>query len=410
MERKNDIRVQIVSSFFPTDKETVTASFIFNEVYALSKLGVQTYVTTCCYGRNVDLDGIHVHRIPRGKFEVPSYISRMYGMPEMLVFPEPIFLWPLSSYCISRYRDEIIREARTHRVDLVHAHFAYPEGYAAMLAKTAAEKPLVVSLRGYDIQTEPSIKYGARLKKHLDNCVRSSLAAADKVMVASTPVFNEALKIGINREKLVLVANGVNIHMFNPMLDGSTIRRRLGIGGGSLILFVGGLLPVKGIPYLLKAIQSVISVYPNATLAIVGKGPQQRPLEQLSRKLGIRKNVIFTGEIPHARTPFFFAACDIFVLPSIIEGFGNVTLEAMATGKPVVATRVGGAFDIIEDGANGYLAEPKNPSEIADRIIRLLSDPGKREAMGRKARKSVEEKFSMDVRSRKTIDIYESVL
>ena len=376
----------------------------------LQKRGVEIYVTTSQYGKDVNLNGVNIHRIPKGKFELPLYISTILGKQEKLIFPESIFLWPLSSYCISRYRDEIIKEARKHLVDLVHAHFAYPAGYAVMLAKKAMNKPLIVSLRGWDILTEPSIKYGSRLKKHLDNRIRNVLNASDKIMVASTTVLNEVLRIGVDKEKLVLIPNGVDIDMFNPSLDGRIIRRRLGIESGSLILFVGGLIARKGIAFLLKAMKHVVSTYPNAMLVIAGKGPQRTYLERLAARLGISKNVIFTGEISRTEIPFFFAACDMFVLPSITEGFGNVTIEAMATGKPVVGTCAGGTLDIIEDGVNGYLVQPKNPSEIADRIIRLLNDHRKRETMGKEGRRIVEEKFSMNMKAKKTIEVYKSVL
>jgi len=152
-EQKNSLNVQVVASAFPVRKEEFASSVIMSEVLALQEVGVHSYVTTCRYGEDANLDGILVHQIRRSKFDVPLYISRLLGMPERLMFPKPFILWPLTFHCLSRYRDKIIEEARIHNVDLIHAHFAYPDGYVAALAKKVVEISLVISLRGYDMNT-----------------------------------------------------------------------------------------------------------------------------------------------------------------------------------------------------------------------------------------------------------------
>jgi len=410
MELGNGLDVQVVASAFPVDKREFASSFILNEVLALQAAGVRSYVTTCRYGRDVDLDGIHVHRITRKNLDIPSYISRWLGMPERLVFPKSLFLQPLTTHCISKYKDEIISEAKRYRVDLIHAHFAYPAGYAAMLAKKVLGKPLVLSLRGCDILMEPSIKYGLRLRKHLENHVRDAVISADKIMVASRAEYNEAVKIGADVEKLALVPNGVNIDKFNPNIDGQVVRKRFEIGDNLVVLLVGTLDPVKGAKYLVESMPMVLSQVPNAIFFIVGEGPQREFLERLGKKLGVSGNVIFAGREQHSDIPFFFAACDVFVLPSLSEGFSNAVLEAMASGKPVIGTSVHGTLDQIRDGVNGYLVEPKNSHELANALVRLLSDTEKREAMGRECRRIVEREFNMSLRVHKTIEVYKSVL
>lgn len=404
------MNVQVVASAFPVSKEEFTSSFIFNEVFALQEAGVHSYVTTCRYGGDANLNGIYVHRIRRKKFDVPSYISRLLRMPERLVFPKPILLWPISSYCLSRYRDKIIEEARMHRVDLVHAHFAYPDGYASALAKKVIRKPLVISLRGNDILTEPSIRYGVRLKKHLENRVKDAIILADKIMMASRAEYTEALRLGADPERLVIVPNGVDVNRFSPNIDGEIVRRRFGIGGNLFVLFVGSFLPVKGVRYLLESVPIVQSAMSNVTFVLVGKGYRRQSLESLCESLGVSKNVIFAGQVQYSEIPLFHAACDVLVSPSLSEGFSNVVIEAMASGRPVIGSRVGGTFDQIEDGLNGYLVEPKNPQKLAEKIIDLLSSPERREAMGRESRKIAENEFSMDLRVKRTLELYESLL
>lgn len=410
MKKRADLEVHAVSCSFPEKKEEPGYSFVVNDVLGLRKVGVETYVTTCCYGEDVNLDGIHIHQIRKGKFELPLYVSRMSGFRERLVFPDSFVLWPLTSYSISKYRNEIVKETKKHHVDLIHAHFAYPEGYAVMLADKAVKKPFVVSLQGHDILKDPSINYGSRLKKHLDNCVKKVLATADKVLVASTAVFREALGIGVSKEKLVLVPNGVDIDRFNPNLDGCVIRKKLGIKDCPIILFVGGLVQRKGIEYLLKAARSTVAILENAKFIIVGEGRRRGYLEQLSKKLGISQNVIFTGRVSFAELPLFYAACDAFVLPSIAEAFGIVIIEAMSAGKPVIGSCVGGIRDIIKDGVNGYRVQPRKPSEIAHAIIKLLGDRRKAGMMGKEGRKMVEERFTIDRRVNEIKKLYNSVL
>jgi glycosyltransferase involved in cell wall biosynthesis len=404
------MNVQVVSSVFPISEDEFASSFILREVIALEKAGVQSYITTSRYGEDVNLNGIYVHRIQRGKFDVVSYISRLLGMSERLIFPKPILLWPLCSYCIAKYRDKIIKEARMHNVDLIHAHFAYPDGYAAVLAKNALKKPLVISLRGNDILTEPSIKYGVRLKRHLENRVREAVVFADRIMVASRAEYFEAIGLGVDPKKLVLVPNGVDVNMFNPNIDGEIVRKKFGIEDNLVVLFVGSFLPVKGVRYLLESVPLVQSTIPNATFLLVGEGYQRQFLENLCKSLGISKNVIFVGRVRHSETPLFYAACDVLVSPSLSEGFSNVVIEAMACGKPVIGTSVGGTLDQIKDGVNGYLVQPKNPRELAEKVIQLLSSPKKRKIMGQEGRKLTENEFNMDLRVKRTVDVYKSVL
>jgi len=381
-----------------------------SEVLALQEVGVHSYVTTCRYGEDANLDGILVHQIRRSKFDVPLYISRLLGMPERLMFPKPFILWPLTFHCLSRYRDKIIEEARIHNVDLIHAHFAYPDGYVAALAKKVVEISLVISLRGYDILTVPSIKYGVRLKKHLENLVRKAIIWADKVLVASIAEYNEALGIGADVEKLVVIPNGVNTEEFNPNVDGQVVRRRFGIKDSLVVLFVGSLLPVKGVEYFLRSMPIILSTISNVVFVIVGGGFQKDFLKDLSRKLGISKSVIFAGQVQRSKIPYFFAACDVFVMPSLSEGFNNAVIEAMASGKPVVGTSVGGTRDQIKDGLNGYLVEPRNPRELADRVLLLLNDPKKRKVMGRESRKIAEHEFSMRLRTTRIMEVYRSII
>jgi len=208
----------------------------------------------------------------------------------------------------------------------------------------------------------------------------------------------------------VVIPNGVNTEEFNPNVDGQVVRRRLRAEDKLVVLFVGSLLPVKGVEYLLRSMPIILSAISNVVFVIVGEGFQRDFLERLGRKLGVSKSVIFTGQVQRSEMPFFFAACDVFVMPSLSEGFNNAVIEAMASGKPVVGTSVGGTRDQIRDGLNGYLVESGNPRELADRVLLLLSDARRRKVMGRESRKIVEREFSMRLRVTRTLEVYGSII
>ncbi len=170
------------------------------------------------------------------------------------------------------------------------------------------------------------------------------------------------------------------------------MRERYGIGEEPLALFVGRLVPHKGIEYLLQAIRQV-----DARLLIVGSGNYARGLKGMASSLGLEDKVIFAGRIPESEKPSYFAACDLLVLPSIsrLEAFGIAALEAMATAKPVVVSDVPGIREVVEDGVEGLLADPMNPADIARKMATLLQNPKMRESMGDQGRRKVEETFAV---------------
>jgi glycosyltransferase involved in cell wall biosynthesis len=156
------------------------------------------------------------------------------------------------------------------------------------------------------------------------------------------------------------------------------------------IIFVGRFDPVKGLDNLLRAMNSVGKVLPDAQLILVGDGKERKNLESLADSLGIRDSVDFAGRLNGEKKTEYLCQADLFVLPSISEGFGIVILEAMACGLPVVATRVGGVPDLVEDGVNGYLVESRDFQEMAKKIILLLQNPTLHHQIATNNRKKVQ--------------------
>jgi glycosyltransferase involved in cell wall biosynthesis len=142
------------------------------------------------------------------------------------------------------------------------------------------------------------------------------------------------------------------------------------------LLYVGRLVPVKGLKYLLQALKQLLDGGLPVELRLIGDGYQKPYLESLAEEMGITKQVSFLGRVPFGPELFrAYRESHIFVLPSLSEGIPKTLLEAMASGLPIVATRVGGIPDVVKDGETGLLVEPRSPEQIAQAVERLVSDP-----------------------------------
>jgi len=192
---------------------------------------------------------------------------------------------------------------------------------------------------------------------------------ADILVVNSTPMKQLLIKEypKIPQEKIRIILNGVDTKKFNT-------NEKLQWNGKPNILFVGRLHPVKGVDILIRAIKLLEYQLPKIFLYIAGTGPLEKELFQLVKELEIEDRVKFLGFIPPEELPIYYNSADICVFPSIYEPFSLVTIEAMASGKPVIASKVGGLAEIIKDGDNGILVEPNNPDTLAYAINKVWED------------------------------------
>jgi len=177
-----------------------------------------------------------------------------------------------------------------------------------------------------------------------------------------------------------------------------------------IVLFMGRLVDAKDLPNFLRAARLVINKYPKTLFAIIGEGPERRRLENLCKELAIVDNVKFLGAVPHSDIPSYYAACDVFVLPSWSEGFGTVMMEAAFSKRPIVATDVGGARVTIVDNETGYIVEIANSAQMADRIQRLLGNPQIARRMGLKGYERALKLFGFEENVKKLIAAWEMML
>lgn len=282
-----------------------------------------------------------------------------------------------------------LRQARARKTpfDLVQAHWVLPNGPPAALAALSTRLPLVVSLHGSDI-------YLAETQPIMGKIAGLVFRQAAVVTACSADLSMRGVRLGANPTRTFVIPYGVNPDQFRPDLTAAQrFRAEWGIPEHApLVLGVGRLVSKKGFSVLLDAWPAVLRMHPTARLVIVGYGDLRPALEAQAARLGIATNVLFTGQLDRARTAMAMAAADVFALPIVrkgVDGLPNVLLEAMGAARPIVAARVAGVPDVIEDGVHGLIVPERDAGALAAAIARLITDRALAERLGAAARKRI---------------------
>ncbi|MCU0307208.1 MAG: glycosyltransferase [Thermoleophilia bacterium] len=268
----------------------------------------------------------------------------------------------------AKYAGLAARAARRARgCDVVYAHYLFPTGGIAAMCGRMARRPWVVTAHGQDVA---NLRRGA-----IRRVSAAGVEGASAVIAVSRWLAGELAGSGLLLPPVTVADMGVDTAMFRPG-DRAAARARLGLApDGPLVLAVGGLTERKNPLTLLQAMPAVLARHPGARLAFVGSGPLAGAVDAGARRLGIAHAVVRAGALPHEEVAGWMDACDLLALPSRVEPLGVVALEAMASGRPVVATRVGGAAEVVPDPAAGALVDPLDPASVAAGILRVLDDP-----------------------------------
>ena len=286
---------------------------------------------------------------------------------------------------------------RVRRGGLVHCHWTI-SGLIAYWATRWWRCPLVLSVRGSDIHL-----VGSGMMAQLHRLIYNWM---DVVVAVSEDIAANLEALGVPKSKIKVVANGVD-RRFQPA-DCRVMRERLGLPDEEFImLFVGLLVPVKGLDVLVESLAELAD--PKPLCLLVGDGPERPELERQAVQLGVSDRLRFAGRRSSDEIPTWMGAADILVLPSRSEGRPNVVLEAQACGLPVVATRVGGTPELVCDGKTGLLVESEDVADLADALQRLRIDRGLREALGRAGREQADG-MTWAVSAEKMAAIYRDLL
>ncbi len=287
------------------------------------------------------------------------------------------------------------------KADIIHAHgYRYFPAYLTALARHITGIPIVLTTHSSPETRMPIISalYNHTVGKFV-------LKTTDQIISLTKMGAEYLTSIGAKSEKISVIPNGIDSNLFSRGTDGYSFREKYGITG-KIILFVGRLSKVKGLNYLIDAMPEILNEMPDAILLIVGPDfGLQMGLRRRVKQLFIEKKVLFTGYLPDDELVGSYAASDLFVFPSLAESFGIVLLEAMAMGKPVIATNVGVAHDLIRNGVNGFLVEPRRPDQIAKTVISLLKNGNLAIKMGNVNRKIASE-YSWDNITQTICEVY----
>lgn len=358
------MKVLVLTTVFPNSKQPSLGVFVRERMFRVAKeceLKVVAPVPWFPFARFLKPN--YRQPVPEKEIQegVEVYHPRFFSVPGVLKCLDGLFLFLSLLAPLKKIQE------RFH-FDIIDAHFAYPDGLAAVLLGRYLKRPVTITLRGTIV---PLSKYFLRRVQ-----IVYALKKASRIFAVSNSLKNTAVSLGIKPSKIEVISNGVDSKKFFPMPK-AEVRQELGLPiGKKIVISVGGLVKRKGFHRVIAVLPEVIKRHDNLLYVIVGGptvegdiGPELRKQVQESNLDG---HVHFTGPLPHDQVRKWLNAADIFCLATSNEGWANVFFEAMACGKPVVATRVGGNGEVIKSKDYGFLVDLDSPEQLRDALIQAL--------------------------------------
>ncbi len=305
----------------------------------------------------------------------------------------------------------IVRE----QPDILHAHSPSLNGLAALKAGKKHHIPVVYECRAFwedaavdhGTSREWGIRY--RITRALESHV---FRQADAVTTICEGLRQEIIGRGIPADKVTIIPNAVDIEnfQFNPARD-SELEARLGLDGKSVLGFIGSFYAYEGLALLIQALPEIMEQVPDTRLLLVGGGPQESLLEEMVGQLNLQDKVLFTGRVPHSEVSRYYSLVDIFVYPRLHMRLTDLVtplkpLEAMAQGKLVLASDVGGHQELIRDGVNGCLFSSGSRESLAKRAVEMINDRSHWQELKNRGRRYVEEERNWHVSVSKYQEVY----
>jgi len=400
------VRILTVTSSYPKYRGDSTAPFIASITKALAARG---HELTVVLPARSDLDPEPIEGVRFCPFRyAPTKGLSVFGYAEALradvaLKRQTYLAAPLALFAGAR---RLLAESGRDRYDALHAHWVVPNGAMAWPASRARGLPLVVSLHGSDV-------FLSEKKGPFRSAARLAFQRASAATACSDDLATRALALGA-RAKPEVIPYGVDADEFRAEPStGHALRRALGIDGDAVVIFaVGRLVRKKGFEFLLDAVAKLERKF---ALVIAGKGDLANELEERAASLGVRDSVELVGNVERAELPGYFAMADIVSVPSVrdaagnVDGLPNVLLEAMASGRAIVASDVAGIPQAIRDGRDGLLVPEKDSEALARAITLLAQSKTQRDDLGASARARAVETFSWNLVGERFESVFRSV-
>jgi len=381
---KANLHVLTLTAFYPSAADDGAGCFVAEPLDCLRKVGIRSTVLA--------LQPLYRKRNYPASSPSP-FLSRWLRYPAL---PGGFGLPTAGAFAFARIVGRIRELHSAHPIDVVHAHGALPCGHAAMLLQKELGIPYVVSVHGLDAFSTVQVpgragQWCRRISQHVYGSSRRVVCVSERV--------REQVIGGMGRTcRTSVVYNGVDPEKFFPAEAGANDSR--------IILSVGNLIPIKGHEILLRAVAGLVHEFSDLRLELIGEGPQHHRLKALAADLQISERILFRGRQPREEVASAMRRCTLFALPSLYEALGCVYLEAMATAKPVIGCRGQGIAEIIRHGSNGFLVGSDNERELTLAIAMLLRDEALRNNLGRVARDTVLDRFTLEQQAEILARIY----
>jgi glycosyltransferase involved in cell wall biosynthesis len=377
---RSPLKVLMLTSSYPRSRKDTASIFLRHLAESLAARGIDMHVLAPADGRGGTKveDNINVYRFRY----LPAKLQKLaYGSGILSNLKRQPWLWLQVPFFLVAMNCALLKLIRRHRPDLIHAHWVLPQGLIAVLAKYFFRIPVMTTAHGADTFA---------LQGKVTNRLKQFVVAKSDAWTSNTRATSQAIGESASLPKPHVIPMGVNVKFFSGG-DRTRLRRELP-QDDLLVLFVGRLVEKKGCYDLLHAYSLLSpSLRGRTNLWIIGDGDESVRLQKYTARIGAGAKIRFWGTISNSLLPDFYSAADLLVVPSIeaesgdTEGLGVVLLEAFAANTCVLATRVGGIGEVVQDDLTGMLAAPHDPKQLASAIERILSDDSLRAKLAKNA-------------------------
>lgn len=352
------IRVAVVTQHFPTSRVEWTGHTAYQTLRVLSRhCDVHVFYPEAVYPRFLPQP-----RVPK------LSIDRTWSPSDVKTTYIPYFAVPVLSRCLNGFTiaSRLLPQVRRYNPDVILSYTVYPDGYAAVSIGRSLGVPTVVKAVGSDLHSIPD-----RLCRML---TKATLRRADFVSGVSHDLCNVARELGADPNRSVANLNGCNTNIFYPR-DREQVRKELAIETkGNVIVFVGRLDVRKGLVELIDSCSQLLSTDPTLRCYIVGDGPDRSVLVDAIARNRAGEQIILVPSCPTEQVALWMSAADLIALPSYNEGCPNVVVEGLTSGRPIVATHVGGIPELVDD-RYGRLVPPANVHALTLALEETLRQP-----------------------------------